>query len=264
MATDARNARMVLPAPNDLIRIVPLHLPEALTAPIGGAPAAAPHLTYRGGQLLSSVKVFTIFWGAAWQQQPQNDMLQKVNQFFDTILTSALMDQLTEYNTNGMTIGHGQRIGTVTITSPHLAHTVTDNGIRHMLQQEIATNHAIPQPTPNTLYFVYLPPGVSVSQGGSRSCQAFCGYHDGINGQIFYAAMPFPGCQGCTGSLAPIDALTSTSSHELVEAITDPIPGQGWYDDANGEIGDICAWKTKQVNGITVQQEWSNQHNQCM
>jgi hypothetical protein len=45
----------------------------------------------------------------------------------------------------------------------------------------------------------------------------------------------------------PIDALTSTSSHELCEAITDPIPGQGWYDDANGEIGDICAWKSKKL-----------------
>jgi len=45
----------------------------------------------------------------------------------------------------------------------------------------------------------------------------------------------------------PIDVLTSTSSHELREAITDPIPGQGWYDDANGEIGDICAWKTKKL-----------------
>ena len=67
--------------------------------------------------------------------------------------------------------------------------------------------------------------------------------------------MPYPGCLGCTGNLAPLDALTSTSSHELCEAITDPIPGQGWYDDANGEIGDICAWKTKQLGAYTVQME---------
>jgi hypothetical protein len=48
-------------------------------------------------------------------------------------------------------------------------------------------------------------------------------------------------------------ALTSTSSHELCVAITDPMPGQGCYDDANGEIGDICAWKNKQVGKDTVQ-----------
>src|SRR6185312_10360249 len=46
---------------------------------------------------------------------------------------------------------------------------------------------------------------------------------------------------GCAGGLALLDALTSTSSHELCEAITDPVPGDGWYDDQNGEIGDICA-----------------------
>ena len=59
--------------------------------------------------------------------------------------------------------------------------------------------------------------------------------------------MPYPGCNGCRGTLSEFDALTATSSHELCEAITDPIPGQGWYDDNNGEIGDICAWKIKQV-----------------
>jgi len=55
----------------------------------------------------------------------------------------------------------------------------------------------------------------------------------------FTAVMPYPGCAGCLGGAAAFDALTSTTSHELCEAITDPIPGQGWYDDNNGEIGDI-------------------------
>lgn len=122
----------------------------------------------------------------------------------------------------------------------------------------------MPQPTRNSLYFVYLPPGVAVVQGGSKSCQAFCGYHDAINNQIFYAAMPYPGCAGCLGGLQTLDALTSTSSHELCEAITDPVPGQGWYDDNNGEIGDICAWKTEKVGQYTVQLEWSNKNNKCM
>jgi hypothetical protein len=100
-------------------------------------------------------------------------------------------------------------------------------------------------------------------QGGDRSCQAFCGYHDHINAQIFYAAMPYPGCNGCIGGLQALDALTSTSSHELCEAITDAVPGQGWYDDTHGEIGDICAWKTKQVGKWTVQLEWSNAQGAC-
>ena len=40
--------------------------------------------------------------------------------------------------------------------------------------------------------------------------------------------------------------------------------GRGWYDDTNGEIGDICAWKTKKVGNYTVQLEWSNKANQCI
>jgi hypothetical protein len=57
----------------------------------------------------------------------------------------------------------------------------------------------------------------------------------------------------------PIDALTSTSPRELREAITGPIPGQGWYDDANGEIGDICAWKSKKL-GKTSGLAGDNRH----
>jgi hypothetical protein len=53
--------------------------------------------------------------------------------------------------------------------------------------------------------------------------------------------MPFPNCSGCLGGMTSLDALTSTSSHDLCEAISDPAPGQGWYDDRHGEIGDICA-----------------------
>jgi hypothetical protein len=145
------------------------------------------------------------------------------------------------------------------VTRPALRQSISDGAIQHFLQSQIASNPLVPQPSPNGLYFIYLPPGVSVAQGGARSCQAFCGYHNDIAGQIYYAVMPYPGCGGCTGGLSLLDALTSTSSHELSEAITDAVPGQGWYDDpGNAEIGDLCAWRTKQVAGATVQLEWSN------
>ncbi len=81
---------------------------------------------------------------------------------------------------------------------------------------------------------------------------------------MFYAVEPYPGCNGCRGGLSPFDALTTTCSHELCEAITDPIPGQGWYDDAHGEIGDVCAWKTKKLGAYTIQLEWSNAANKCV
>ena len=176
---------------------------------------------------------------------------------------SGLIDQLSEYNVGQYKITHGRRTGSATITIGAPRSSVTDAAIQTFLQQKIAKG-AVPKVTANTLYVIYVPPGVRVVMGGSASCQSFCGYHSAIGGKTFYAVMPYPGCNGCTGSLAVFDALTSTSSHELCEAITDPVPGQGWYDDAHGEIGDICAWHTKKAGPYTVQLEWSNKAGQCV
>lgn len=243
------------------IRIVPLYRPEAARPAV--APAI-PQLTYRNGPLLTAVQVFTIFWGSAWQQPPESDFVQRINQFFDFILTSTLIDQLGEYSVPGKQIGHGTRIGSTTLTTPNPANAVQDSDIQGMLKREISVGTALPAPTANTLYFVMLPPGVKVIQGGGASCQAFCGYHDAIDSEIFYAVMPYPGCSGCMGGLVTFDALTSPTSHELCEAITDPIPGRGWYDDTNGEIGDICAWKTRILGGYNIQLEWSNKASSCV
>jgi len=266
-AVGTHPSKRIHDAHGDPIRIVPLHVAGDIGTPtadaLAAAPAATPHLTYRNGPLLSSVEVFTMFWGAAWQGV-QNPLATQINHFFDFILTSPLITQLAEYNVPGFSIGPGRRTGTITLTSPAPGRSVSDTAIPHFLQQEISTNHLVPHPTPNTLYFIYVPPGVRVVQGGSASCQAFCGHHNDISGQVFYAVMPYPGCNGCLGGLSVLDALTSTSSHELCEAITDAIPGRGWYDDTNGEIGDICAWRTKKVGNYTVQLEWSNRANNCV
>jgi hypothetical protein len=239
--------------------IVPMHVPE-----LAAAPAPAAELTYRGGPLIAKVQVLTIFWGEGWQQAPASDLVGQINQFFTDILASSLVDQLSEYSVPGTSIGGGTLVGTRTVTTPGPGTTVDDSDIRQFIQDQIKSDPAILQPGPNSLYFVYVQPGTTVTQGGSASCQAFCGYHDAIDTNTFYAVMPYPGCSGCTGGLDLFPSLTSTSSHELCEAITDPLPGQGWYDDANGEVGDICAWKTKTLNGYTVQLEWSNNAKKCI
>jgi len=238
------------------IQIVPLRLEAA-------APAVKPHLTYRGGPLLAAAEVFLFFWGDTWQLSPQYQLIQQLNDFFVFVLTSPLIDQLAEYSTPDFAITHGSRSGAIALTTAPPP-SVQDADIQRLVQEEIASDPAVPQPTANSLYFVFLPPGVSVGLDGGSSCVNFCGYHSAIGDKVFYAVMPYPECSGCTGGLAVFDALTSTSSHELCEAITDPVPGRGHYDDRNGEIGDICAWQTKRLGQYLVQLEWSNQQGRCI
>ena len=243
--------------PRSPIRIVPMR-----TAAL--ASAAPPRLTYRGGPVLASPQVFLMFWGDAWRNEPQATIMGRLNDFFAFVLASPLMDQLAEYDVPGYTIGHGTRTGAVVVPAT-LSSTAGDSDVQQLVRKQIDSNPAIPRPTASSLYFVFLPPGVTAEMGGASSCVNFCGYHDNAR-DLNYAVMPYPDCDGCSGVLTTFDSLTATSSHELCEAITDPQPSGtlGWYDDANGEIGDICAWKTKELGGYTVQLEWSNKQGTCV
>jgi len=268
-------------AANEFVRTVPLHYPKpsvaisdlvarereaADTDVFDGKPHAGPlnaHLSYRGGALLTNVQVFTIFWGAKWQTAASAAaLIQTIKQFYTDILVSPLIDQLAEYSVPGKTLGHGSLVGSAILTDSAPVGSVTDTAIQAQITKWRKAKK-IPKSTPNTLYFVYLEPGIVSIMGGSKSCQSYCGYHNHV-GSVYYAVMPYPSCAGCLGGLTTQDALMATSSHELCEAITDPVPGQGWYDDKNGEIGDICAWNFKTVAGHTVQMEWSNAQGRCV
>jgi hypothetical protein len=265
--------------PHEYVRVVPLHHPKPYVALANlgrkpddagsdlfdGKPHPPPanaHLTYRGGLLLQSVKVTTVFWGNTWKAGNGAAMEAQLNRFFSTILASPLIDQLAEYDVPGQKIGHGTLAGTVTVAAGAPVGHITDSTIQRQLKQWIK-DKTLPPNDMNTLYFLYLEPGVVSIMGGSKSCQSYCGYHNNVGG-IYYAVMPFPLCDGCLGGMATFDALTGTSSHELCESITDPVPGSGWYDDVNGEIGDICAWNFKKIDGYNVQLEWSNAQNRCV
>jgi hypothetical protein len=72
MAESRLGQTRVPPAKGDPIRIVPVHPIEAVVAPAHGAPPPPPpQLTYRGGPLLSAVEVFTVSWGSAWTNSPE-------------------------------------------------------------------------------------------------------------------------------------------------------------------------------------------------
>ena len=103
-------------------------------------------------------------------------------------------------------------------------------------------------------YVLFLPYGVNVDLGDGTTCGNAGGYHS-FDGVEPYAVIPPCGRYGL-----PI-------SHEMAEMATDPIPGSGWYSNADvnnagGEIGDICNSVTS-IDGEPVTQLWSNKDGDC-
>ena len=115
----------------------------------------------------------------------------------------------------------------------------------------------------STIYGVYLPQGTVSTSGSSRSCTGYCGYHSSYtyNGiTVLYAVFPYNDCSGCSLSgKTVVDMETIVTSHEIREAITDPV--NAWWESSSGyEADDKCAWHNlyQQTGGAWVQPEYSN------
>src|SRR5712692_3446932 len=143
------------------LAVVPL-----LSATVGVWPAAAAptstlpsiKLTYRGGPLISNVKVATLFWGSSWKS---SSLTGYFNGFFRTLFDDGrFMANLAQYSAGGYTIGNGSFAATDTDTQNPSAKT-TDAQIRTEIRAQVAAGH-LPTPDQDTVYFVFTPPSVEV------------------------------------------------------------------------------------------------------
>ena len=268
------------------LAVVLAFAPSAFAAPHGilwakGArpaiftPAASGGLQYYGGPVISRPKVYAVFWGDNVDAETQS----KIGPFYANMLDSTYMDWLTEYNTSikavdgrqgtNQTLNRGSYAGAFTITPANASTSLTDADLQHELDGQIAAGK-LPAPSDDSLYMIYFPAGVSISIGNMGSCSSFCAYHEGFksaNGgaSIYYGVMPVCGF-GCGTAGSTFDSLTVVSSHECMEAVTDPFPTPGdkpaypqaWNDAGGQEIGDLCASGNATVtgHGITSAVQW--------
>lgn len=302
--TDARAPQQQAAGPalpdQPRLHIVPVRDPNA--GPIGFAAPAGAHLTYFGGPIISNVQVVQVLYGSgSYNAQVAGTTSPTMGQFYGDITGSGsgLVSLLQQYNTpvsggTGQTFGNGTFIGLFQIVpaAGNNGSTITDAQIQSELLAQITAGH-LPAPTldatgnPNTVYMIFFPPGKTITQGGSNSCQAggFCAYHGTTSSllggkNVLYGVMPdmqtgLCSTGGC-GSAGVFGNYTSVTSHELVEAMTDAFvgiatvfgPPLAWYDQVNGEIGDICngqqASYTANGTAYTIQLEFSNAANNCV
>ncbi|ORY47219.1 hypothetical protein BCR33DRAFT_848615 [Rhizoclosmatium globosum] len=191
--------------------------------------AASAHLTYYGGPVIPNVEVHPIFYGNANYQSQTND-------FYAADLRLCHQNSLDDVND----------------LQPFLINLVKAGTIK---------------PTANTYYPIHFAPGITITQGGSAL-------------YLFYGVMPDQGgscAGGCGSNPSQVNNMFSVASHELAEAVTDAAVGLAtvigsplaWYDQTNGENGDICNAQqgtTVGGDGVTyvVQKTWSNADNACL
>ncbi len=259
---------------------------------------------YYGGPVISNADVVVVYWKSTASTTAVNcgggtdshGNCIGVSQFLSALSGSTFVDMLQEYNTAGLsgtnqTIGRGSlHTGSPFVITPHTANagsTISNAQIQDEIQQQITATTLPPPATDstgnvNTLYFVYFPPGLTISDPGGvgTSCVDFCAYHNTFSAtfnsttfpDVPYGVMPDFGAGLCTigcGTGSQWQNVTSASSHEYAESTTDTGvglatvfgPPLGWYDVNNGEIGDPCNQNTDTLTfdsvTYTFQQEFS-------
>jgi hypothetical protein len=247
--------------------------------------SAAPQLTYFGGHVIASPKVTNVWWGSYWTSGTGLLQRQALNQFMNTVVSapgfyaflSQYPDATSQFPQPGTFAGEklisGEPGGTSKVITGAQMRTAVDGWVAAGL---------VPPPSPDLVYDIHLPLGVTYQLDASNaSCTEFCAATDsfqtnrGTGGAARMTILPYPGCSGCTFGPTAVDSLTVLESHELANVATDPDAGiavdtndlswLGWYDNANGQIAEICAAAPPQLLlGYLTATQWSNLDGACV
>jgi hypothetical protein len=208
-----------------------------------------------GGAVLAAPKVVPVFFANDPDRATIEDFLGQLAPSSYWTAVSA------EYGVGALTIAPSV---VATETPP-----TTDSAVQTLISAHVGGTGGWPASTPNTIYVVFLPQGVVLSMGGGTSCQDFGGYHDETHGGAIYALIP-----RCASMTFPgLASTTIATSHELLEASTDPHPQSNaayaaiddddaiWQLVPGAELGDMCEFAhavyQPLVGSYFVQRMWS-------
>ena len=202
-----------------------------LASPTG--PGGAPGFSNRAGSQIAVPEVTNIYLGQFWGDRAL------VEAFSKAVVENGYLDPLRDL---GYGTGPGSYQGSIDNLILSDGDTFHDSDAQATVKSMLDAGTI--QGNANSLFVLILPDGVTavLDSDGSKSCAQFCGYHDAFDYQgtsIAYSVLPSSLCQGCGGQIGDF---TAVYAHELAEASTDKVPGQGWVADDGEENGDLEAW----------------------
>jgi hypothetical protein len=235
---------------NDLVN-------HPLASPTGPGGAAGFH--NRAGSQIAVPQVTNVYLGQFWGDR------NFVEGFSQALIENGYLDPLQQLNYG---TGPGSYRGPIDGPTIPAGTTFADQDaqstVRALLDQGTLQADA------NSLFMLILPDGVTSVISQDASCSQFCGYHDAFdyNGlEVAYAVLPSTLCQPCGGLIGDF---TAVYSHEVAEAVTDKVPGQGWVADDGSENGDLEAWilfgwgPPADPNRYTVQGYYTNERGNTL
>jgi hypothetical protein len=220
------------------------------------APAAslATRFADHGGRVLSSARVYPIYWGRYWApDRVASPTPDEITQALRTVLAGSYLAELAQYRDIGAAVLHGSHV----ITTSDPRGQFANRDIEAFLDAQFDAG-VLPGPDEQAVYVVTIPPGIY--SGESDELSGEHGYYRRDGHRVHYAWI--------TDSEV-LDGATQTTTHEIVESVTDPegsailgspgtCDGERWC-----EIADICPGGVK-LHGVMVKPYWSNTADRCV
>ena len=220
------------------------------------APPASASIRFvdHDGRVLSAAHVYLIYWGRYWApDRVASPTPDQITHALRTVLAGSYLSALTQYRNIGPAVIGGSHV--ITTTDP--PSRFTDEDIEAFLNT-LFDAEVLPAPDDQAIYVVTIPPGIYTGEGDDLVGEHNYYRRDGH--RIHYA---------WTTDSEVLEGATQTTTHEIVETVTDPegtailgtpgtCDGERWC-----EIADICSDAAK-LNGVMVAPYWSNIAGRCV
>ena len=224
------------------------------------------NLIDHGGPVLAADSTYAIWWGAptAWPSDTQSG----IDALFSGFNGTSFLGVANQYMRGGTATS--SFVSNFFDSSSPPSRSPSNATLANEVCAVLNAN-GVP-PSSSAIYFIYT------SNFPSRA--NFCAFHtfgtcNGVT--IQFAYMPnttgIAGCDpgdlfGCNSFSQGTRSLANVTSHEYMEAITDP-DLNAWFDSSGQEIGDKCAWQFQSCVTMTsgswqLQEEWSNAAGGCV